>query len=181
MLNSICNCQKCNLCINQKPLLDDVKNADIFWVGLSAKLITFDEEKPLSPTTNTGTIIKQIEDSLPNYSFYKTNLVKCVPLNNNKIRYPNKSEMNCCYQHLLTEIDELKPKCVFLLGDKVSSYIASKLNVSFQKWEEYKYFPLQVNGIYFISIYHPSYIYVYKRKYIDQYVNAITDLVLSLC
>lgn len=38
-IEKICNCNKCNLCKNQKPLLDISKKPDIFWVGLSAKKI----------------------------------------------------------------------------------------------------------------------------------------------
>ena len=62
MIEQIRECQKCNLCINQKPLLDTEKECQIFWVGLSAKKMLTDGELPLSPATNTGMIIHKIEE-----------------------------------------------------------------------------------------------------------------------
>ena len=80
MIKQIRNCQKCGLCINQKPLLDTEKQCQVFWVGLSAKKAMTNTEIPLSPNTNTGMIIQKIEKSCCNVSTYKTNLVKCLPL-----------------------------------------------------------------------------------------------------
>lgn len=58
---------------------------DILWVGISAKI----GEEPLSETTNTGKLVKQIENACGK-SGYKTNLVKCPPVDKNgKLRYPN--------------------------------------------------------------------------------------------
>jgi len=78
------------------PLLDEYKDeCDVMWVGLSAKKIK--EKKysyPLASDTNSGKVILEIEKMLPNISFYKTNLVKCLPLNEKgKIRYPNNHEI----------------------------------------------------------------------------------------
>lgn len=36
-MNEIKNCKQCNLCKNQKPLIEKNKKSDIMWVGLSAK------------------------------------------------------------------------------------------------------------------------------------------------
>ena len=75
-------CKTCGLYLNQLPVLDFLKSSHIFWVGLSA--VQFDkgiEQLPLSPTTRTGALINTIEETLKTeISFYKTNLVKCVPL-----------------------------------------------------------------------------------------------------
>ena len=88
-------CKACGLYLNQLPVLDKGKKSNVFWVGLSSVLITDEDEKiPLSPFTKTGALISQIEDPFRNdISFYKTNVVKCLPLMNNKIRYPLKHEM----------------------------------------------------------------------------------------
>ena len=52
MLEDIRTCSKCGLCNNQRPLLDSERPCQVFWVGLSAKKITSEEERPLSEQTN---------------------------------------------------------------------------------------------------------------------------------
>lgn len=98
MIEQIRKCQKCGLCKNQKPLLDIEnieKNCQVFWVGLSAKKISSD--------TNTGMVIHKIEEMYEDVSTYKTNLVKCLPLTNQKkIRYPNQKEIDSCFENLRT-------------------------------------------------------------------------------
>lgn len=84
MIEQIYKCQKCSLCFNQKPLLDLEKDCQVFWVGLSAKKIKSHQETPLSSETNTGMLIHKIEKLCENVSFYKTNLVKCLPLTEQK-------------------------------------------------------------------------------------------------
>ena len=92
---------------------------------------------------------------MPNVKFYKTNLVKCLPLNEKgKLRYPTKEECLTCLENLLKENKELQPKVIVLLGKKVSSYVLKgkeQIDVSF------------------IQALHPSYIYVYKRNFILEY------------
>lgn len=52
-------------------------------------------------------------------STYKTNLVKCLPLTEQqKLRYPSKKEMDKCFDNLVSEINAMSPKIVFLLGEK---------------------------------------------------------------
>lgn len=180
-IEKICNCNKCNLCKNQKPLLDISKKPDIFWVGLSAKKINSENEIPLSPSTNSGMVIKKIENSCKNFTFYKTNLVKCLPLDENKkLRYPNKKEIESCISNLSTEIEELSPKIVFLLGEKVYSSIEKQLNIKFEKWNEFEFKYKQYNNVYYVPIQHPSYIYVYKRNKIDEYINGIKNTINKL-
>jgi uracil-DNA glycosylase len=181
MLRTIRNCSKCDLCKNQKPLLDECKNCQIFWVGLSAKTITNDNEFPLSPSTNTGRIIKIIEENINSISSYKTNLVKCVPLNEKqKLRYPYKSEIDTCFSHLVQEINELTPRVIILLGNTVTNTISQHFTVSFKPWKDFNYIYKELNGTYFIPIHHPSYIYIYKRKRINEYMDNVTHLINQL-
>ena len=181
MIEQIRRCQKCGLCFNQKPLLDVEKECQVFWVGLSAKKKKSNKEIPLSPETNTGMVIQRIEEVCGEVTTYKTNLVKCLPLTEEqKLRYPNKKEIDSCYEHLAEEIQELSPKIVFLLGGKVSSAVEKHLKINFEKWDEFKYHYKKINGVYYVPIHHPSYIYVYKRKKIEQYVDSIEKLVNSL-
>lgn len=167
-MKEIKDCKQCNLCQNQKPLIDKIKKRDIMWVGLSAKKVSdINTSIPLQDDTNSGKIIKQIEDSLPNHTFYKTNLVKCLPLDKqNKIRYPQKEEMQKCISNLLIEINIVKPKIIFLLGKKVYDFIIKYIDQNQIKIDA---------KIYYLE--HPSYIYIYKRKYINNYINKVQNII----
>lgn len=166
MLEEISKCKKCKLCKNQRPLLDKNNSCDIMWVGLSAKKVEdINKTIPLCNDTNSGKIIEKIENELNDFRFYKTNLVKCLPLDkNNKLRYPTIEEMNSCIENLLLEINYFKPKIIFVLGKKTYNFI-------------HKYFAnnnIDTSSIYYIE--HPSYIYIYKRKYIDDYIEKIKNI-----
>lgn len=171
---------KCDLCLNQEPLLDKICKCDVMWVGLSAKKVDNVESCfPLSNDTNTGKIIDKIESESKKFSFYKTNLVKCLPLDSNlKIRYPSTSEKEMCYFNLKKELDSVKPKVVFLLGLRVADFVLSKFGVKVGKLDaEYSYNVYKIGEIFFVPIHHPSYMYVYRRKQIDNYVDSICKII----
>ena len=123
-MQKIKTCTRCSLYQNQPPLLGTFKKSDVFFVGLSAKLIKCPDDQPLDINTPSGQLIHQIEQHLTPYTIYKTNLVKCAPLDlNQKLRYPTTTEMNICATHLDLEIKELQPKIIFLLGKKVEDVV----------------------------------------------------------
>lgn len=106
---------------------------------------------PLQSGTKSGNMIDQIISRL-DAKCYKTNLVNSPPLDEKgKLRYPTQSEMDDGYKDLQELIKTINPDVCVLLGEKTSKYLADKL-VS-------------------ISIKHPSYIAVYKRKYQEEYVK----------
>jgi len=180
MIEKISNCSNCNLCDFQPPLLDIYnEQTRVIWVGLSAKKVqNIELERPLENNTNTGKIIEKIESN--NKFFYKTNLVKCVPLDeSNKLRYPNKDEMNFCFENLILELITLKPQIAFLLGSKVSSFVFSKIKSKKFKNEASEQTKRILNDIEFINIYHPSYIAVYKRKEENNYINDVQNIIAS--
>ena len=112
---------------------------------------------------------------------YIINLVKCVPLNEQrKLRYPSKKEMDCCFENLQKEISTLSPKIVFLLGEKVTSSVEKHLGIKFEEWDEFNYQSREHKGTYYVPVHHLSYIYVYKRKMIEQYTQSIRKMVMSL-
>jgi Uracil-DNA glycosylase len=155
-------------------------HTDVVWVGLSAVKATNKDETPLAVNTNSGKLIYSIEASLSDYTFHKTNLVKCLPLLGEKIRYPSNPEMKSCYSNLELEINHLKPKIIFLLGKQVASFVLKQHNIQeIQLSDEFHYQTYSVNGILFIPIHHPSYILVYKRKMVDNYIKGIGDLILG--
>jgi len=175
-------CKACGLYLNQLPVIDKKNMASVFWVGLSSVLIGKEEERqPLSPYTRSGALIKEIEEPYTSkISFYKTNVVKCLPLNNSKIRYPFKHEMEKCFPNLETEIEILKPSLVFLLGKQVASFVLEKLFLGDVILDEsFNYNTFVINNIRYIPVHHPSYILVYKRKFIKDYINGISSFFQS--
>lgn len=171
-------CKACGLYLNQLPVLDEWKSSSVFWVGLSSVLITENNNRsPLSPDTKSGALINKIEAAFINdISFYKTNLVKCLPLSLNKIRYPSKMEMEKCYPNLTEEIEILKPKIIFLLGKQVAKFVLEKNAIKTSTLDDgFKYNSFIVNNICFVPIHHPSYILVYRRKFVESYITGITS------
>ncbi|WP_416865117.1 MAG: uracil-DNA glycosylase family protein [Imperialibacter sp.] len=173
------HCKSCGLYLNQYPALDKFKAAGVFWVGLSA--VKFDEgssKQPLSPETRSGELILNMEDKFKEViSFYRTNLVKCLPWNNStgKIRYPLKPEMEKCFANLLSEIEELQPAVVFLLGKQVSDFVLSKYSIKTgEPSGEFEYNSYSFGGFEFVPVHHPSYILVYKRRFVANYIAGIS-------
>jgi len=115
-------------------------------------------------------------------AFYKTNLVKCLPLKLDKIRYPLQHEMEKCFSNLRSELSELKPTVVFLLGKQVASFVLMKLCI-----EEYTldanfgYKTFQVGAITYVPVHHPSFVLVYKRKHLKKYMNRIRSIIKNHC
>lgn len=178
IFDEIKSCVRCNLYKNQKPLLDNKKTCDVLWLGLSSKMVGDVEfDVPLSANTNSGIIIEQIESQHRKIDFYKSNLVKCLPLNDcNKLRYPTKNEMDTCFSNFKFELNILKPKIVFLLGEKVKKCVWGHIpiqnkevtqNQTIYFWDNIRYIPIK----------HPSYIYVYKRKDIEKYKLEVSNMI----
>lgn len=171
--------------MNQYPARDKFKKGGVFWVGLSAvKFGEGSKKLPLSPDTRSGELISTIEVPFEKrISFYKTNLVKCLPLNNTtgKIRYPLKKEMGECFPNLQTEIESLNPKIIFLLGKQVTNFVLSQYSLIELKPENtFDYPSYGLGELTFIPVHHPSYVLVYKRKYIANYISAISQHLVAL-
>lgn len=167
--SKITKCNKCDISCNQKPLVENMKKSDIMFLGISAKIKEKGDEMPLSENTNSGKLIKMIEERLlkenNNLLCYRSNMVKCVPLNEKgKIRYPDNLEIENCIENLVYELNRVKPKVVVFLGRLVEKYLKKKI------------IELGYNTI---TIYHPSYIYVYRKKEIEKYVEESSKNILK--
>jgi len=172
-------CQSCGLYLNQLPIFDRQVKSNVFWVGLSAVQFNDDEEKlPLSPLTRSGALIDEIENPLRDeIIFYKTNLVKCVPLKDEKIRYPLEHEMEKCFPNFDYELGKMQPSVVFLLGKQVASFVMKRLGInSVELPDNFDYSTFEISDITFVPIHHPSYMLVYKRKSINKYKQSIQDI-----
>lgn len=167
--NRITKCNKCDISCNQKPLVENMKKSDIMFLGISAKIKEKEDEMPLSENTNSGKLIKMIEERLlkenNNLLCYRSNMVKCVPLNeDSKIRYPDNLEIENCIENFEYELNIVKPKVVVFLGRLVEKYLKKKI--------------IEL-GYNVITIYHPSYIYVYRKKEIEKYVEESSKNILK--
>jgi DNA polymerase len=175
-------CSACGLYLNQLPAFDLHRPADVFWVGLSAVQFGEDDEHlPLSVTTRSGALIELAEQNLKNkFTFYRTNIVKCLPLNQGKIRYPVEREMSKCFPNFQGELESLNPCIVFLLGKQVATFVLKQYGVKTVSFDEdFNFEPILINWTWFVPIHHPSYILVYKRKFIDQYLSAIKRTIMD--
>jgi len=159
--------------VNEKPL--------VFFVGLSAK----PNCEHLAPETRTGYIIEQIINCLPTVTVVKTNLVKTPPIDSaGKLRYPHPNEMKLGWRELQDEITQTHPHLLITLGQQVSFFLRSQMGVQPIKpqlpydFSSKSYLSQSTSQI--LSIHHPSFVYVYRRKEIDNYIKNVVLSVSTL-
>jgi DNA polymerase len=67
------------------------------------------------------------------------------------------------------------------LGKQVAQFVLGKQGYnSFSLDDNFNYQPFNIDGILYIPVHHPSFILVYKRKFIDKYMNAISSFFQEL-
>lgn len=156
--------------------LNELPNSKVIFVWLSYKLDKNGKIlEAFCESTNSWKIISKLEEWCKWINIYKTNLVKWVPLKDGKIRYPNVDEKKDWLQKLLGEISVVNPKVVYLFWKQVSDYIIKHLDLERISDLEYKFW-----NVTFVYAHHPSYIYIYKRKEIDNYVWGITSKMFEI-
>ena len=112
--------------------------------------------------------------------------ISCMRISGSSCYHPDgteasyKKEMDICFDNLVSEINAMSPKIVFLLGEKVYSSVARHLHLDFEKWNDFEYHYTECNGTYYVPIHHPSYICVYKRKQMDDYIAAVEKMINEL-
>jgi DNA polymerase len=155
--------------------------AAVMFIGLSAKPGTND----LCPSTNTGKLIVEIERRLTNsIGIYRTNAVKCAPLDaQGKLRYPTESEMRSCLPTLRSEIERVSPRVIVPLGGQVAKFLLRQFGngISFEGFSpDFSYETYQLPFGQVMPIHHPSYVWVYRRKRVEEYVAGVADGLLEL-
>jgi uracil-DNA glycosylase len=152
----------------------------VYFVGLSAKPMC----EHLDPETRTGTIIERIIHELPAIETVKTNLVKIPPIDQKgNLRYPNQTEMQSGWNQLRHEIDKTFPTIIVTLGQQVSFFLRSQMGIHPAKprlpsdfsYESY----LLSSQFNILSVHHPSFIYVYRRKDIVKYVENVVKSIVA--
>jgi uracil-DNA glycosylase len=130
----------------------------ILFVGLSNKA----GRNPLDSKTATGKLIDKIAVAITGAEIYKTNLVDYAPLDvKGKLRYPAKKEIENAFPRLADKIKEIKPDVVVSLGKLASNYLAGKVQNH-------------------VAISHPSFISIYRRKYIDEYIKDSAKKIMTV-
>jgi uracil-DNA glycosylase len=171
-------CRKCGLCRNQPPLVHAFRGQpDAFFTGLSA-VRTEDpaRDEPFSLDTASGGLLREISGSLSTTKVYYTNLVKCLPLRGDSIRYPARSEMEFCFKHYRSELNRLLPRKVVLFGRQVAGFLEEKLQLRFRAPRNEFDFPVAtVGNVEYLSTYHPSFVLVYKRRKLDLYKRRLSS------
>jgi hypothetical protein len=153
----------------------------IYFVGLSAK----PNCDHLSTQTKTGNVIEQIIHGLPDVTSIKTNLVKNPPLDQRgNLRYPNSFEMERGWEDLQNDMTYMSPNLIVTLGQQVSFFIRTQMGVQPAKpllptdFSSKTY--LSQSEPYLLSVHHPSFVFVYRRNYIENYVNSVIQSISSL-
>lgn len=153
----------------------------VYFVGLSAKPMC----EHLAPETRTGNIIEQIIHHLPSVKAVKTNLVKTPPIDQEgKLRYPNPNEMKTGWNELKGEMNQTFPNLLVTLGQQVSFFLRSQMGVQPAKPQlpsdfSYESYLSQYKS-YILSVHHPSFVFVYRRKDIKNYVENVVLSISSL-
>jgi len=182
MLENIASCQRCKLHQCQAPLLDRPKKGAIMVVGISAKQANTKSEIPLDNTTRSGRLVEIMENISKQYDLeiYRTNLVKCPPLDQNyKIRYPTQHEIEMCFKNILFEIADLKPRIIILFGSLVQSTFSQFLKLDLKKTTNCSLPFLKAGTCYYVASYHPSYIMRSSLRK-EQYLTNFSALLKML-
>jgi DNA polymerase len=58
--------------------------------------------------------------------------------------------------------------------------VSKSYSISLKKWDEFNYTATKYDGKYFVPVHHPSYVYVYKRKRINEYVRGLEKIIQQL-
>ncbi|MDD4931076.1 MAG: uracil-DNA glycosylase family protein [Candidatus Colwellbacteria bacterium] len=129
----------------------------VLFVGLSDK----PDREPLDSRTQTGKIIDAISDLIPGVMAYRTNLVDRAPIDDKgRLRYPTKEEIEECIPHLEKTVAEISPDIIVSLGKTTEASLS-------KRFENH------------ISISHPSYIAVYKKKFSEEYIRSSAEKIIS--
>ena len=183
---AIVTCKACSLHRNQCPLVDKLlaPRADVCWVGLSAKAQLQADARPLSEETRSGAIIGEIESLFPSLVFYRTNLVKCPPMQNDRLRYPTTKEMTSCSPNVFLELKITRPQIVILLGRQVIDFIMGMSGLTAPVFDEAFSYRPQTSEIFsapLLGVHHPSFVNVYRRKRLGEYTNGVARAIEDIC
>lgn len=155
--------------------------SNVMWIGLSAQLATDNSAlPPFSDNTPSGAFISEAEQSLPQLTFLRTNLVSFAPVDTvGKLRYPTHQECKDAFPTLRSHIQTANPSLVFLLGKQVSTFVLNMYEIPYSHIDFKILQSYQLKNTTFVPMYHPSYIMIYKRKDKTNYINRIVQKIIE--
>ena len=153
-------------------MLGQKKN--LVWIGISMQKganQAFDEG------FLSGKIVSRAMAALPEFTHHKANLVDFAPLDeNNRIRYPTTKEIILNQRKLLRRLEEIDPMAIIAMGGMVTRHLGEMLRIKSESPKSFNY--RAVDGKWpLVSVHHPSYVGVYKKKEMQNYIIQITDAV----
>jgi hypothetical protein len=161
----------------------------VCFVGISGKPGKNGTLAPLSEETLSGKIISQVEAKLRTIAecsaFFRDNIVKNPPMQNGKLRYPSKKEMESEWSFLERRLVSFKSNVVILLGQVVADFFKDKKTIEIMTCASpdmklLKWIGRDESGTIFLAVAHPSYVGVYARKSINKYSDIIFRAVQGL-
>ncbi|MBS7654630.1 uracil-DNA glycosylase [Candidatus Bathyarchaeota archaeon] len=159
LIAEISLCSKCSLWKTRKnpvPGEGDI-NALVVFIGEAPGRWEDVEGKPF--VGPAGDLLNRIlrKIGLSRGDIYITNLVKCRPPSN---RDPHLNEIESCSPYLDRVLDIIKPKIILTLGRHSTSYMFSKVGLTFRSISEVqgKIYEVKLWGskIHLIASYHPA-------------------------
>ncbi len=155
-------CDRCMLCEQQEPHFNRCvwgwgnPNADLMLIGEAPGLS--EARRGIPFCGQAGNLLDHILThlSLSREDMYITNVIKCRPADN---KLPGKKDLEVCFDRcwpfLLTEIQDVDPKAILLMGGTALSLMAAENQIT--KWEG-----MEVESVYegartFASL-HPAYV-----------------------
>lgn len=170
-------CNSCTITSQTVSAPNSSEHPHVMFIGISGKSVRGKDLDPLSGDSRSGSILTPLLTNFGESFFYKTNLVKCHPTDfSGKTRYPSNLEIDNCKPHTIDEINLIKPRIVFLLGKIVAENLLFTLTTSNSITF---YSPTIHLGVAYFPIHHPSYISIYKRKHIHEYITKLSHAIYS--
>ncbi|MBR1617312.1 uracil-DNA glycosylase [bacterium] len=155
--NQACLCRACSLSKTRNKVVfsDGDINALIMFIGEAPG--KNEDETGLPFIGRAGQLLRKylFEAGYQTNDFYIANTVKCRPPQNRK---PTKEEKNACRHFLDTQIKEINPKIIVLVGSTaLESFIENKsLTITNARGKIF-----EKEGRKFFPIFHPSYLLRY--------------------
>jgi len=162
-------------------------NRTVCFVGISGKPGAIGTMKPLSEETLSGKVISKVEAKLREASecsvFVRDNLVQNPPLTDGKLRYPTYREMKSEWGSFERRLVKKKSTVIIVLGNLVADFFQEMRNLRmvadssaggrFLKWAGVD----DENGLLVLAVAHPSYVGVYARKRMGDYIEIILQAI----
>ncbi len=171
------DCMLCDLCFMRKNIVNGIGNlkASLMIIGEAPGYYEDKHGIPFYPDADSG---KFLTSTLFHYGFtreqiYITNIIKCRPAQN---RTPSTIEIRNCKEHLLTELNIVKPKILMLLGrTALTAIFTGKLSIGAMRGTITK-----IGDMYVVPTYHPSHVLRNKGtfKYTELYNTVYKDFKL---